>query len=97
MSTINNIPFDINRTPSEKNAVAKKEGPNPVFSSEAIHPTEAHNPVGERRKRKERRHRKMAVANERRHLIQRRKLANQKTLKDNPLEKKPGTIIDLEV
>ena len=97
MSTINNIPFDINRVPSEKNAVAKKEGLNPVYESEAIHPAEPHNPVGERRKRRDRRHKKMRVANDRRRLIQRRGSSSKKTLKNNPLDKKPGSIIDFEV
>lgn len=38
MSTINNIPFDINVTPTERNVREKLEGAAPVIEAEAIHP-----------------------------------------------------------
>ena len=97
MSTINNIPFDINRIPAEKNAVAKKEGLKPLYSSEAIHQAEEHNPSSERRKRKERREKSLKVAKDRRRLIQRRQANHQANIKSDPLEQKPGSIIDFEV
>ena len=97
MSTINPTQLDVSRVPSEQTKVRRKEGPAPVYSSEAVHPTEPHANVKERRKRKERRKNKLSVAQERRRLIQRRQ--NSKTHKKaaHTLAAGRGSLIDLEV
>ena len=99
MSTINNVPFDINRTPSDTNKVKAKKSAAPVYSSEAIHKAPEHDPVGERRKRKDRRKNKMFVAHDRRMLKQRRSAAKKTTEQEKVLKKPkgPGQFIDFQV
>ncbi|MCP3675909.1 MAG: hypothetical protein GY829_15780 [Gammaproteobacteria bacterium] len=98
MSLINNIPFDINRTPVEQNATVKHSGTVPVQHSKELNPTEKHNKIIERRKsnRRNKQSKKMKVS--KRLLGERREDANSK--KANELSEKsnkPGIIIDLEV
>lgn len=99
MSSINNVPFDINRVPTEANKVKAKKDAAPVYKSEALHKAPAHDNVGERRKRKDRRKRPMFIAHERRMLRQRRQSADTTVAKDLPKKKPkgPGQIIDFEV
>jgi len=49
MSTINNIPFDINRTAVEKNASVKPGGTVPVYHSDQIQPVTPQTKNKERR------------------------------------------------
>ncbi len=98
MSLINNIPFDINRTPVEKNATVKRSGTVPVQHSEALHSTEKHDKVTERRNGSRRhKHPRMVKANKRL-LGERRQAVNSKNA-DELSEKShtSGSIIDLEV
>ncbi len=97
MSTINPTQLDISRVPSEQSKVQRKEGPAPVYSSEAIHPTEPKANLKERRKRKDRRKRKIAVAGERRRLIQRRQSPQVPNNAAKTLNSGRGSLIDLEV
>ena len=99
MSTINNVPFDINRTPTDTNKVKAKKGAVPVYSSEAIHQTPAHDPVSERRKRKDRRKKALNVLHDRRMLKQRRmkKKDQAKQAKLHKKPKGPGQFIDFKV
>ena len=102
MSTINNIPFDINRTPVERNSRAKATGTVPVYHSDAVHAIDKNTNNSERRKGGDRRHLDKAANNNKRLLIERRE--------DSPLSKHgekaaetlenahtAGSIIDLEV
>ena len=97
MSTINPSQLDISRVPSEQNKIARKERPAPVFSSEAIHPTEPHSTIKERRKKKDRRKEKLMVSNDRRRLIQRRQTAQVSRKAAQALKSGRGSLIDLEV
>ena len=97
MSTINPSQLDLSRVPSEQNKIARRQGPAPVFSSEAIHQTEPHATVKERRKRKDRRKEKLAVSTDRRRLIQRRQTAQVSRKAAEALKSGRGSFIDLEV
>lgn len=99
MSTINNVPFDINRTPTDTNKVKAKKSAAPVFESEALHKAPAHDPIGERRKKKDRRKKALNVLHDRRMLKQRR-MEKKAQAKEEILHKKPkgpGLFIDFEV
>ncbi len=98
MSSINNIPFDINRTAVEKNATVMKGGTVPVQQSEFVHETEKDIPVKERRNGNRRKHSKQAIF-DKRYRDERRQSPKQEESKANPLEKvhKSGQLIDLEV
>ncbi len=98
MSSINNIPFDINRTPVEKNATVKKGGTVPVQQSELVHEIEKNIPVKERRHSNRRKRSKKAIF-DKRFRDERRKSKKQVETKSNPLDKvhKSGQLIDLEV
>ncbi|MFT5451599.1 MAG: hypothetical protein ACI9N9_001085 [Enterobacterales bacterium] len=106
MSTINNIPFDINRTAMEKNATVKATGTVPVYHSDAIRAIDNNTQNPERRRGGDRRHLDNGTnhnnSNSKRLLIERRE--------DAPLSKHggkaaetlenahaAGSIIDLEV
>jgi len=103
MSLINNIPFDINRTAVEKNATVKRKGTVPVQHSEAIHPTEKHNRINERRsgRRRSRRNKKgKYVKLNKRLLGERRQLTTRTRTNTDILSDKAhgsGSIIDLKV
>ena len=102
MSTINNIPFDINRTATERNSTVKRTGTSPVFSSDAIHAIDKNTANPERRKGGDRRtFKKLSLPNNR-HLIERRQTLDSSdeakdaaTLLENAHTS--GSIIDLEV
>ncbi len=98
MSSINNIPFDINRTAVEKNATVKKGGTVPVQQSELVHEIEKNIPVKERRNTNRRKRPKKAMY-DKRFRDERRKTPKEVETKSNPLEKvhKSGHLIDLEV
>ncbi len=98
MSSINNIPFDINRTAVEKNATVKKGGTVPVQQSELVHEIEKNIPVKERRNGNRRKRSKKAIF-DKRFRDERRKSPKQVETTTNPLEKvhKSGRLIDLEV
>lgn len=97
MSTINPSQLDISRVPSEHSKIARKERPAPVFSSEAIHPTDPHANLKERRRRKDRRKEKLTVSNDRRRLIQRRQTTAVSRKAAQALKSGRGSLIDLEV
>ncbi len=99
MSTINNIPFDINRTPSEANATRRPTGTAPVFSTAAIKQVEDHAQNPDRRSGDDRRKRKFSVVRNKRNLIKRRESLRSITKKQEQLANahKSGHIIDLEV
>lgn len=102
MSTINNIPFDINRTPVERNATVKATGTVPVYHSDAIHPIDKNTKNLERRKGGDRRHLKKQAQHNKRLLIKRRQdspLSKQEVEAAQTLENAhtSGSIIDLEV
>lgn len=98
MSLINNIPFDINRTPVERNATVKRSGTVPVQHSEAIHPTEKHDKITERRNGSRRNKQPTKTNGNKRLLGERRQTEPSKTA-DKLSEKShnSGSIIDLEV
>jgi len=98
MSLINNIPFDINRTPVEKNATVKRSGTVPVQHSEALHPIEIHDKVTERRNGSRRHKQPRKMRGNKRLLGERRQAATSKAA-DALSEKShtSGSIIDLEV
>ncbi|PCJ45623.1 MAG: hypothetical protein COA74_15360 [Gammaproteobacteria bacterium] len=102
MSTINNIPFDINRTPTERNSRVKPTGTTPVYHSDSIRGINKDTKNQERRRGQNRRQRILATSKNKRLLIKRRQ--------DRPLSKQAaetaellenahpaGGIIDLEV
>ena len=97
MSLINNIPFDINRTPVERNATVKRGGTVPIQHSEAIHPVEIHDKVTERRNGSRRHKQPKMVKSDKRLLGERRQAAPSKAT-DELSEKShtSGSIIDLE-
>ena len=97
MSTINNISFDYRRVPGKSNKISKREGPAPVYSSEAIHPTDKETHVKERRQRKERRKQKLLVPMDRRRLIQRRQSGQPTSDSSTKRQTGRGKFIDLEV
>ena len=98
MSSINNVPFDINRTAVEKNATAKQRGTVPVQHSEYIHETEKEVRIKERRNGNRRKHSRRALFNKR-VKSDRRKSPKQVDTRRTLLEKvhKSGRLIDLEV
>ena len=98
MSLINNIPFDINRTPVERNATVKRGGTVPVQHSEALHPTEKHNRINERRSGS-RRHRQPKNVNVDKRLLGERRQDISTKIADEFSEKplNSGSVIDLEV
>ena len=99
MSTINNIPFDINRTAVERNTPTKPGGTIPVQHSEALHPTDKQVRVSERRSGNSRRQQNKAFKVNKRLLGERRdnstSAENNDELSDNTHTS--GSIIDLEV
>ena len=102
MSTINNIPFDINRTAVEKNKSVKSTGTRPVYQSESIHKPVDNDESSDRRKGNDRRKYSEAQNHNKRHLTERREgvLPAKKSSKtQQALENahKSGGIIDLEV
>ena len=102
MSTINNIPFDINRTATEKNSTVKRSGIVPVYHSDFVHGLDSNTKNRERRQGKDRRHLDVAAKSNKRHLIERREdspLAKKVENADKTLENAhiSGHIIDLEV
>ncbi len=98
MSLINNIPFDINRTPVDQNATVKRRGTVPVLQSEAVHATEKEVRIKERRKGHRRKQSKSSKFNQR-NSNQRRKSTRTVETKAIPAENAhtSGSIIDLEV
>jgi len=98
MSSINNVPFDINRTAVEKNATVKKGGTVPVQPSEFVHEIEKEIPVKERRNRNRRNKARNPIF-DKRFSGDRRKAPKQEDSDLTLLEKahKSGRIIDLEV
>jgi len=102
MSTINNIPFDINRTATERNATVKRTGTVPVYHSDAIHPIDKNTKNLDKRKGGDRRRLKHTPKHNKRLLIERREnspLSKNNTEVTDLLENthKAGSIIDLEV
>ena len=99
MSSINNIPFDINRTAVERNSPAKPGGTVPVQHSEALHPTDKQVRITERRSGNSRRHHHKAVKLNKRLLGERRDNTQSPQIKDGQTDKAhtSGSIIDLEV
>lgn len=99
MSTINNIPFDINRTPIEKNTAVPTRGTNPVQHSEHIHQTQRHNPIAERRSGHSRRKQTAMIKQNKRLLTERRQKFNAADKTEDVAENihTTGRIIDLEV
>ena len=99
MSTINNIPFDINRSPVEKNIPVKRGGTVPVQHSEAIHPTEKQVRITERRKAKNRRRQRKIIKLDKRILGERRQMPRLRDSTEALLENAhiSGRLIDLEV
>ena len=99
MSTINNIPFDINRTPVERNAPLKRSAMEPVQQSESIHPTDKQVRITERRGGENRRKREKVIKLNKRLLGERRLIPlsaeSKATTSDNAHSS--GSIIDLEV
>ncbi len=98
MSLINNIPFDINRTPVEKNTSVKRRGTIPVSETEFIHPTEKEVKIKERRNSNRRKYSKKQKF-DRRTSAERRNSQTPAESKVIPAENnhQSGTIIDLEV
>ncbi len=72
MSTINNIPFDINATASEKNALVKRTGTVPLYHSDATHPISHYDKHPDRFSSENRRKVQVNVSHNRRLLIERR-------------------------
>ena len=99
MSSINNIPFDINRTAVERNTPAKPGGTIPVQHSEALHRTDKQVRVTERRSGNNRRQQNKAYKINKRLLGERRD--NSSSVETNELltdnAHTSGSIIDLEV
>ena len=102
MSTINNIPFDINRTATERNSTVKATGTVPVYHSDAVQPIDKNTNNSERRKGGDRRHLDKPASHNNRLLIERREdspLSKHGAKADETLENAhtAGSIIDLEV
>ena len=99
VSTINNIPFDINRTPVEKNARVKPGGTTPVYHSEKIHPVSRNDKNAERRKGDDRRKQLESNNKNTRLLTERREGLIKKPKAEQELANAhiSGGIIDLEV
>ena len=98
MSSINNIPFDINRTAVDKNKPVEKTGSQPVTRTEATHSaTEKVRTVERRQKRYERRRNPTKVSQERRMLKQRRQSNESKGSREEPKKNTSGSIIDIQV
>ncbi|MFT5520691.1 MAG: hypothetical protein ACI9IA_001286 [Enterobacterales bacterium] len=102
MSTINNIPFDINRTATERNATVKRTGTVPVYHSDAVHAIDKKTKNLDKRKGGDRRHLNKAAKHNKRLLIERREgapLSKRVEKVDETLENAhiSGSIIDLEV
>ena len=98
MSSINNIPFDINRTAVDKNKPVEKTGSRPVTRTEAAHSaTEKVRTVERRQQRYERRQNPSKVLQDRRMLKQRRQTTDSRGAKDEPKKNTSGSIIDIQV
>jgi len=98
MGLINNVPFDINRTPVEKNAPVVRRGTVPVLESEVIHHVEREARIKERRNNNRRKQSKKQKFNKRTS-AERRKSPDKIATKTIPAKNtsKSGSIIDLEV
>jgi hypothetical protein len=106
MSTINNIPFDINRTATERNSTVKRKGIVPVYHPDAVHGINKDTKNLERRRGRNRRHSNKASTGNKRHLIERRegfplskKVSKQAAKADGTKDNAhtAGSIINLEV
>jgi hypothetical protein len=99
MSTINNIPFDINRTPTERNSSVKPTGTTPVYKADNIKPVDAKHKNTERRSQEQRRKLQTNVTINKRLLMQRRLAQNITDPDERPSSDQhtAGSIIDLEV
>jgi hypothetical protein len=109
MSSINNIPFDINRPQVETNSTRPKNASSPVSHTEPTKAVRQSIKIKERRNsKKERRKQQRVVSKERRFLKQRREQANEQasakstsvessTTKPSSIEPLAGSIIDIEV
>jgi hypothetical protein len=102
MSTINNIPFDINRTATERNATVKRTGTAPVYHSDAVRAINKDTKNPERRKGGDRRVFNKVKKFNKRLLIERREdspLSKHGAKAEETLENAhtAGSIIDLEV
>lgn len=100
MSTINYVPFDINRTAVERNATVKRKGTVPVQHADAIKPTNrrggyADRRHGSRRKLLSNTHKNSRLLTERRQMFSDTSVSE----KDKQLAKahNHGRIIDLKV
>ena len=98
MSTINNVPFDINRTPVERNATVKRRGTVPVYHTIAIKPLSPNDSDTERRKGNRRKMISKIIKNNR-FLTERRQNTSKPSIKEEQLANahNHGHIIDLEV
>jgi len=99
MSTIEQLPYDINRISIEHNATAKKKKVDPIYHTDVIKPVKAHAENNERRSGDERRKNKQRVIKNKRNLMIRRSIAKPLKKSQKKLAKahKSGHIIDLEV
>ncbi len=98
MSLINNVPFDINRTPVEKNTPVKRRGTVPVQHSGAIHPVEKEVRIKERRSNNRRKKSKKVRFDKRTSADRRYSPTRVRTKAIPPMKHHTsGSIIDYEV
>jgi len=99
MSTIDQLPYDINRSTIEHNATVRKKTIAPVSGSDAIKPIKAHQENRDRRAGDDRRKNKREVEKNKRYLRVRRSIAKPLEKSQQKLAKahKSGHLIDLKV